>query len=205
MFFAREPSDEAVRQFLESQRTAPFTYPDVGASARTPPSGFFVDHNRVQLGHGPDVYERAVSGLRRWCQFDLGWVRVANDDAPIEVGSVVAIKARAFGSWSLNACRIVYVIDEDGATKKFGFGYGTLPDHIERGEERFTIEWHKEDDSVWYDILAFSQPHHPVVWLGLPFARIFQKRFARESKVRMVREVANIPEGNQDRGCQSTH
>ena len=190
MFFASEPSDEVVRQFLASQSKEPFTYSDVGASAQTPPSGFFVDHNRLELGHGLDVYERAVNGLRRWRQFDLGWVRVANDDAPIEIGSVVAIKARTFGAWSLNACRIVYLIDEDGPTKRFGFGYGTLPDHIERGEERFTIEWHREEDSVWYDILAFSQPNHPVVWLGLPFARIFQKRFARESKQRMVREVA---------------
>jgi uncharacterized protein (UPF0548 family) len=189
MFFAREPSNEAVRHFLESQCTEPFSYDDVGASAKTPPSGFFIDHNRVQLGHGLAVYNRGVSALRRWRQFDLGWVSVVNDDAPIEVGTVVAIKARTFTAWWLSACRVVYLIDEEGPTKKFGFGYGTLTDHIECGEERFTIEWNTQDDAVWYDILAFSKPHHPLVWLGLPFARMFQKRFARDSKVRMVREV----------------
>jgi uncharacterized protein (UPF0548 family) len=114
---------------------------------------------------------------------------VVNDDAPIEVGTVVAIKARTFTTWWLSACRVVYLIEEEGPTKKFGFGYGTLTDHIECGEERFTIEWNTQDDAVWYDILAFSKPHHPLVWLGLPFARMFQKRFARDSKVRMVREV----------------
>jgi len=192
MFFAREPSNEAVRLFLKSQSTEPFSYDDVGASAKTPPSGFFIDHNRVQLGHGLAVYNRAVSALRRWRQFDLAWVSVVNDDAPIEVGTVVAIKARTFTTWSLSACRIVYLIDEEGPTKKFGFGYGTLTDHIECGEERFTIAWNTQDDAIWYDILAFSKPHHPLVWLGLPFARMFQKRFARDSKARMVREVQGM-------------
>ena len=38
-------------------------------------------------------------------------------------------------------------------TRKFGFAYGTLPDHAATGEERFLIEWNQDDDSVWYDIL----------------------------------------------------
>jgi len=189
MFFAKEPSDESIKQFLASQSTQPFSYDDVGASAQTPPAKFFVDHNRVKLGHGQSVYEAAVKGLRRWRQFDLGWVSVANDDAPIEAGSVVAIKVRSFGTWSLSACRIVYMVNEDGPIKKFGFAYGTLPGHLEQGEERFTIEWHTHDDSVCYDILAFSRPRHPLVWFGLPFARLLQKRFARDSKMRMLREV----------------
>jgi len=87
--------------------------------------------------------------------------------------------------WSLNACRVVYVVDEAHATTRFGFAYGTLPDHIERGEERFLIEWNRTDDSVWYDILAFSQPRHPLVRLGFPVARMMQKRFARDSLAAM--------------------
>ncbi len=64
--------------------------------------------------------------------------------------------------------------------QRFGFAYGTLPDHAERGEERFMIE-RLEDDSVWYDIYAFSQPQKAVVKLGLLLARRLQKRFAKES------------------------
>ena len=63
---------------------------------------------------------------------------------------------------------------------RFGFAYGTLPDHVERGEERFTIEW-QADDSVWYDIYAFSRPKHPLARLGFPVTRMLQKRFARDS------------------------
>ena len=66
--------------------------------------------------------------------------------------------------FSLNACRIVYTIDsggdEDGVIKRYGFAYGTLAEHAERGEERFSVEWHAEDDSVWYDLFAFSWPNH---------------------------------------------
>jgi uncharacterized protein (UPF0548 family) len=76
---------------------------------------------------------------------------------------------------------VVYLIDEGESLKKFGFAYGTLASHVERGEERFTIEWQKEDDSVWYDILAFSKPNKFVVKLGFPVTRMLQKRFARDS------------------------
>ena len=55
-----------------------------------------------------------------------------------------------------------------------------LPDHVERGEERFTIEW-QADDSVWYDILAFSRPQHLIAKLAFPYVRRLQKRFAMDS------------------------
>jgi alpha-ketoglutarate-dependent taurine dioxygenase len=42
--------------------------------------------------------------------------------------------------------------------RRFAFAYGTLAEHAESGEERFQVEW-REDDSVWYDILAFSRPN----------------------------------------------
>ncbi len=100
------------------------------------------------------------------------------------------MEARSFGFWSLNACRVVYVLDEPGECKaKFSFAYGTLPDHAERGEERFTVEW-LNDDSVWYDLYAFSRPQHPLVKAGAPAGRMLQKRFARESLAAMRRLAA---------------
>lgn len=98
--------------------------------------------------------------------------------------------AQVFGLWCLNACRIVSVVDDQGPVKKFGFAYGTLPAHVESGEERFSVEWNKEDDSVWYDILAFSRPRQFLVRAGYPAVRRLQKRFARDSAAAMVRAVA---------------
>lgn len=191
MFTLTEPSESDIAAFISAQSSAPFSYSEVGATQTAPgngpsaPRGYNVDHNRVQLGRGAEVYERAVAALRAWRQFEFGWVSLVPRGVKIEAGATVAVKAWACGMWSLNACRVVYVVEEVSQLTRFGFAYGTLPDHIERGEERFLIEWDRTDDSVWYDILAFSQPRHPLVRLGFPVARMMQKRFARDSLAAM--------------------
>jgi uncharacterized protein (UPF0548 family) len=190
MFTFSEPSDREIAKYVSSQAKLPFSYAEVGATKSsldransgvgvnsTGPAGYTLDHNRVQLGRGGETFQRAVEALKQWRQFELGWVTLVPHGVRVETGAVVAVKARAGGMWSLNACRVVYVIDEP---ERFGFAYGTLPNHIERGEERFLIE-RQSDDSVWYDILAFSQPRHPLVRAGFLYARRLQKRFARDS------------------------
>jgi hypothetical protein len=115
MFFLKEPSDFTINKFIASQRDRPFTYSAVGETDGTPPEGFIVDHNRIQLGHGKHLYEHVLSALQQWEQFDLGWVSIVPKGVPIEIGATVAVKARAFGTWSLNATRIVYVVNERNA------------------------------------------------------------------------------------------
>jgi uncharacterized protein (UPF0548 family) len=187
MLLLNKPSDELVRQFIASQQNLSFTYPAVRATQNNlraqPLAGFTVDHNGIKLGAGKEIYERARAALQSWKQFDLGWITVRPSKTPLEVGTTVVVQARAFGLWWLNAARIVYVVDErQGPNLRYGFAYGTLPDHVERGEERFTVEWRKdEDDSVWYDIYAFSRPKHPLARLGFPLTRMLQKRFVRDS------------------------
>jgi uncharacterized protein (UPF0548 family) len=192
MFSFSEPSDREIAKYISGQAKLAFSYAAVGATRTntnlTGPAGFTLDHNRVQLGRGGEIYRRAVEALKQWRQFELGWVTLVPHGVKLEADAVVAVKARAGGMWSLNACRVVYVIDE---AQRFGFAYGTLPDHIERGEERFTIEW-QADDSVWYDILAFSRPRHPLVRAGFPYARVLQKRFARDSMA-VMKSVTRLP------------
>ena len=181
MFLLRKPSAETIGEFIESQSDLPFSYSQIGATQAQSPAGFIVDHNRIQLGSGQETYNRAVAALKNWKQFELGWVTVVPSGPPLEVGNTVAVQAETFGVWSLSACRIVYVIND---AKRFGFAYGTLPDHVECGEERFTVEW-QADDSIWYDILAFSRPQHPLAKLGRPLVRRWQKQFAGESLAAM--------------------
>jgi len=185
MFLLRDPSAQLVRDFVKSQESASCSYSEIGATREQLPEGYTVDHHRIELSSGRESFERAVAALKAWRQFDLGWVRIAPPGVPIEVGATVAIVTKHFGFLSLNAARIVYVIDEEGPPKRFGFAYGTLVEHVECGEERFLIELH-EDGSVWYDILAFSRPHHFLVRLGFPLARLLQKRFAKDSLVVMA-------------------
>ena len=190
MIFIQKPDPTIVQQSIKDQRQKPFSYPEVGGTRERPPNGYVVDHNRVRLGFGVDTFVEAKAALRRWEMFQLGWIELCWPEAPLAVGTTVAILGQAFGLWSLNVCRIVYVIDEVGPVERFGFAYGTLPEHLERGEERFTIEWHHQDDSVWYDILAFSRPNQWLSRLSYPVIRQFQRHFARESLARM-RQVVN--------------
>ena len=95
-----------------------------------------------------------------------------------------------YGFWSLNASRVVYVVDDRGAQSRYGFAYGTLTEHAETGEERFTVELRPEDQTVWYDIYAFSRPNG-LARAGYPLSGRLQRRFARDSKEAMRRAVGS--------------
>ncbi len=188
MFLLNRPTENQIRQLL-AQRDQPFSYPHAGVAVYAAPGGYKTDHNRIKLGNGPAVFQRAVEAIKRWEMFNIGWLELCWPDAPIEPGSCVAVLAHHLGFWSLNACRILSVIDEDEESRRYGFIYGTLPDHAERGQEQFTVEWRRADDTVWYDILAYSRPNRLLARLGYPIARLLQKRFARASMEAMVRAV----------------
>jgi uncharacterized protein (UPF0548 family) len=194
MFSFRKPSDDALRRFLATQARLEFTYTAVGATAdgQSTPDGYNLDHTRVLLGSGSTTFESACSALRRWQQFRLGWCEAFPADTRLQSGETVVVVARLLGSWWANAARIVYSIDESRAPiARFGFAYGTLPGHVESGEERFLVEWDRATDQVFYDIRAFSRPRHILSRLGYPFARALQKRFARDSAASMQRAAAS--------------
>jgi uncharacterized protein (UPF0548 family) len=189
MLSLRKPEPRQIQNFHEAQANLDFTYHAVGATAAVPPAGYAVDRTHIKLGEGGRVFAAGRAALERWDHFRLGWVETWPPDAPIQAGQVVVVIAQLFGLWWLNACRIVYIVDEERPVQRYGFAYGTLPEHAESGEERFTLAWHKEDDAVWYDIVAFSRPRQLLVRLGYPLARRLQKRFARDSAAAMLRAV----------------
>ena len=190
MFLLKKPNREGIRQFLSSQKDQPFSYLDADIAARESPRGYTFDHNRIKLGEGADAYRRAVEALERWEMFNIGWLQLCWPDAPIEIGTMVAVLADLRCVWSLNACRIARVFDEQEDVRRYGFVYGTLPDHVERGQESFIVEWNRVDDSVWYDLAAYSQPNQLLAKLGYPVTRALQKRFARDSMQAMLRGSA---------------
>jgi uncharacterized protein (UPF0548 family) len=194
MLSLRKPLPAMIQDFLAQQSRLDLTYAAVGATATIPPAGFVVDHTRSKLGEGEKVFISAKTSMERWQQFRLGWLEASPEDTPIKEGQAVAILGRSIGLWWLNACRIVAVVDDDGPVRRFGFAYGTLPDHAGSGEERFLVEWDRGDNSVWYDILAFSRPRHFLARLGYPWLRRVQKKFGRESAAVMRRAVgAKVP------------
>jgi uncharacterized protein (UPF0548 family) len=191
MFSLFRPSPSSIRRRLETAKTLPISYGNAlntqaGPESLLVPDGYQRDYTRTQIGHGRQEFNAACTALREWKHFDLGWVRVANPEAAVEPGVIVAVEVHALGLWSVNLSRILYVIDEPN---RFGFGYGTTPLHVERGEERFLLEHDPASGVVFYDLLAISQPAHWLAKLGYPYTRSQQRRFARDSHQRM-RELA---------------
>lgn len=182
MFTFSEPSNAQVRDYFETQRDLPFSYKEVGASQNDIPSGYPINHYRARLGDGEAAFVHAKNAIKNWTMYKTGWTRIYPPGAPVKPNEVVCVVVNHGFCWSMNPCRIVYVLEERGAVERFGFAFGTLPRHSEEGEERFTVEWRRgEDDSVWYELLAFARPHHILAKIGSPFVRFTQRRFARDS------------------------
>lgn len=192
MFFFHRPSSQALDRFRHLTERDSFSYREVGSTIDgSLPPGYNIDHNHICLGHGDEILQRACVALDSWEMFDLDWVELMHPAAPVTPGQTVLILAHIWKLYSLSASRVLTMIDtDDGQTKRWGFCYGTLQHHVEQGEERFTVEHRREDDSVWYDILAFSVPRHPLARLGYPLSRAAQRRFARDSKSSMLRAIS---------------
>lgn len=144
------PSDATLARLAEAAATAPLTYADVGITRRpTSPTDLRIDHWSIDLGDDPGRFERACQALREWRAHRGAGARIVPEDAPLEVGRTVLVALGLPGFTAVAPCRIVWVVDEPD---RFGFGYGTLPGHPERGEESFVIE--RTGNGVRFGIVA---------------------------------------------------
>lgn len=193
MLTLQHPTEADVIRYLLKCKTSRFTYDQPGLTrAQEFPDGFDVDHQQSLLGFGEEIYEIAKDAVRRWAMFPIELTKLYWPDQSIRVGVEVAVLFRAGPFWSLNPCRIAYVFDDakpTGCVHRFGFAYGTLDGHLECGEERFCVSWNRADDSVHYQLLAVSRPHHVLTRIGYPYARVVQARFRRLSALAMRRIV----------------
>lgn len=172
-----------MQDFIETEKSRPFSYPEIGHTRHeNHVSGYDNDFNFIELGQGEAVWQAAKMAIRQWKMFPGRWACIFPDDTPIREGETVAMSAQVLGLWWLNSCRIVYVIDNE---RQFGFAYGTLPGHAERGEELFLVE-KTPDDRVRYVLKAFSQPRFWMARLGYFLVRRYQRKFVRDSKRSML-------------------
>ena len=135
--------------------TAPFTYPEVGAT-REPvmPAGYGYAEREEPIGRGRECFERAAAAVLTWQMHRGAGFRVAAS-APraaegVEITSFVLLGPVV----QRIPCRVVYVVDEPD---RQGFAYGTLPGHPEIGEEAFTVRLTRTG-AVHANIRAFSGP-----------------------------------------------
>jgi uncharacterized protein (UPF0548 family) len=186
MFFARRPSSSTIDRFVRDSQQLPLSYGPPGiVSADSGREN--IDRATVAIGHGTGDFERARAALLAWKQFDIGWVETFPRQAPVAVGTVVAVLIRHFGFWSLNGCRVLYCMGDDGDHARFGFGYGTLTNHAESGEELFEVSIDPRTEEVIYRIRASSWPQAALARVGQPIVRVLQERFRQQSAVAMQR------------------
>jgi uncharacterized protein (UPF0548 family) len=162
------------------------TYPEVGATAGDRlPAGYHRVEDRIRLGAGPEVFERAGAAVLAWAAQRGAGLAVHPPDAGTEVGAtalvllplpVLAVPLLVI------PCRVVF---RTVAADRIGFGYGTLPGHPERGEEAFLVE-RDADGTVWFRVRAFSRPDRWYSRLGGPATRLAQRAATR----RYLRAVA---------------
>ncbi|MGX4760763.1 DUF1990 domain-containing protein [Corynebacterium minutissimum] len=95
-------------------------------------------------------FDAAADKLFRWGLQRSGLFRVRATHDVVEEGAEVRL---GLGPWEFR-CRVVNVFREEG---RCGFTYGTLPGHIERGEETFTLE-RLRDGRTLLLVDASSQP-----------------------------------------------
>ena len=189
MFALRRPSDAAIARLLAGQAGLPLSYAAVGATRGDRAPTLPRNHHRARLGSGERAYAAAVAAMHAWTMYELPWTEVYPPAPPVAPGTVFATVVRHLGFWSVNPCRVVYAERHDGAVARTAFAIGTLPDHAELGEERFGVEWHRGDDAVWFEILAYAGARHPLARLGGPTVRLLQRRFGREALAAMQRAV----------------
>jgi uncharacterized protein (UPF0548 family) len=163
---------------------ARLTYQEVGATAGNLPAGYHHLARSVPIGHGNEVFSRAGDALCGW-QVQLGARLQVFASAQTAVPGAVVILGLGIGSLRLHApCRVVYAVDEP---RRRGFAYGTLPGHQESGEEAFVID-HHDDDTVSFNITAFSRPATRLAKVAGPVGAVVQ----RQLTARYLRSLGNI-------------
>ena len=162
---------------LQRSLAAAPTYPEVGATrpavlAGAPmPQGYH--HLRYQrlIGTGRAAFEAAGECVLTWgTHRGVGFDLRATEPRAVEGGTVAFAIGR--GPLSLLAsCRVVWTVD---TPQRCGFGYATLPDHPETGEEAFVVSTDTAG-RVWVEIVAFSNPGRWYSRLGAPAVLVLQR------------------------------
>lgn len=140
------PSPALLAKELDAATMRAVTYDHVGSTIEPEQWPLRTTHSRsVTIGHGQTMFEAACEGLRRWeCHRGVG-AFVFPDSAPLTLGTTLLVTLRLGPVSIIVPDRIVAVVDDatqsaEGTHRTFGFAYGTIEGHQERGEESYLVE-----------------------------------------------------------------
>lgn len=163
------------------------SYAPVGCSrpgAETP-RGLRARTQRIRLGDGREVWERACEAVAGWAIKKQLRFRIAPDDERVELGRDYDTRYGVGVARVREPVRVVWVADEPD---RRGFGYGTRAGHPITGEECFLAE-RDAHGGVWLVVRTVSRVSRGrwlPLWPGIRIAQpYFQRSYARAA-VRLV-------------------
>lgn len=167
------PTERCLEELRRSLPDLPLTYQEVGATALAAlPEGYRHDRVSTDLGGGSGTWARSQDALRTWQGHRRAGADIYPAAAPLTTGTDVIVTVRLALVFVIAPCRIVYTT---AGPDRFGFAYGTLTGHPERGEKAFHVT--KQDDgTVSFEIVAFSRPATAATRLGGPLSLFVQTR-----------------------------
>ncbi|HIW92227.1 MAG TPA: DUF1990 domain-containing protein [Candidatus Corynebacterium avicola] len=160
--------------------------PDLAERLET--SGFHTLSRTEVIGHGHADMSRAIDNLLSGRAHRRAGAPLRREpdkidgDHPLAAGDTVAVALGAGLFRALSSPCLVLTAgrrDTDGLplTDSFEMIYGTLPGHMESGEERFAVTL-ENDGTVTATVSAFSRPARLLTRAGGPVARFAQRRMA---------------------------
>ncbi|MGP8205077.1 MAG: DUF1990 family protein [Acidimicrobiales bacterium] len=171
MIVVVRPHPAYFARLVERLQDKPVTYDELGQTKSTAlPAGYHHQRATVAVGRGEAAWARARQALLTWQAHRRAGLSIYPPGAAIDAGAVVLATAHLGPVAVVLPCRVIYRTDE---AERFGFAYGTLPGHPERGEEAFHVTL-GPDGTVSFEVVAFSRPADLVTRLGGPLPRAAQ-------------------------------
>jgi uncharacterized protein (UPF0548 family) len=180
----RRPSEADLESLLDRCRHEDLTYEPTCISLTGEARAGLKTH-RWTAPLPDHAFPAAQEAIRAWAVHRGAGLGVVTD-GPLVVGTNVAMSAPLPVGFVDAVCRVVAIVDE---VDRFGFAYGTLPVHPERGEESFLVV-RDERGALRFDVCAVSAPTHPLARLAPPVADRIQSSAARRYLAAMEGAVA---------------
>lgn len=159
------------------------SYPETGLAVTDHfPAGYDHDRNEVLVKGGESAFTAIKAAIQCFDHFPDGWAYAYSASGTVDApGQNVGVVFYQFGLWWMNGARVIELIDRPDL---YGFSYGTLNSHVERGEEFFYVRKDKRG-RVYYGIVAYSKPRFWGARLLKFYARWQQRRFVKDSLQKM--------------------
>jgi uncharacterized protein (UPF0548 family) len=168
----RRPNHEALSKLLAACRHDSLTYSPIGGSLTgVAPPGLPLHDWSILIPSSS--FDAAADALRDWAVHRAAGITLVTDGA-LQEGTNVAMSAPILFAFVDVTCRVITVVDEPD---RFGFAYGTLSVHPERGEESFIVNRH--DDRTEFVVRAVSTHAHWAARVATPVARQLQDAAVR--------------------------